>query len=73
MSQIRLFKNNSGSLTGAYIPLSGGTVTGQLNFTSLSAASASGYFNANSGFIFELRTSDPISPEIGRAWFRSDL
>ena len=58
----------------SYLPLSGGTVTGQTNFTAgLSANSSSGEFIANSGFVLELRTSDPASPEIGRMWLRTDL
>lgn len=24
-------------------------------------------------FIIEVRTTDPVSPEVGRIWFRSDL
>ena len=50
------------SSLSAYLPLSGGTITG-----SLSANSISSSINAINGFIFKVRTSDPISPIIGQA------
>lgn len=59
---------------GFYVPASGGDFTGHINATeSLSAASMSGFVNADAGFVFEVRTDDPATPIQGQAWFRSDL
>lgn len=62
------------SHTHDYLPLSGGTVTGPTTFTnSVSAASLTGFINADTGFVLETRSSDPASPKVGQMWFRDDL
>lgn len=32
-----------------------------------------GIFRASAGFVNEVRNNDPVNPEVGREWFRSDL
>jgi hypothetical protein len=55
----RVFAMSCTRSGNAYIPKDGGIVDGKLNL--------------KGGLVIETRTSDPLTPEVGRMWLRSDL
>lgn len=61
----RVFAHSAKTEGKAWLPKRGGNVDGDLK--------VKGLLDAKGGFVFENRTSDPATPAIGRAWYRTDL